>query len=825
MKRRKRAVVTTLLFSILLTVIPVGDNGQSMMQQCTTADSVTGQKSVSASEYLNDTTALTASVITISNADDLRAFKKILQKESMKGKTVVQTEDIALSKYTYRYVDSSLYDHRIGIYDGDTLQCTVDAEGKVHQPLNSDRITSWKACGVTDDFVWTNSDLKTFQGVYQGNHHVISGALFCENSAGLFSSLEGAVVNLRMEHCASIANIMFQAIVVGESSGTVSNCSVSDSVVVSANTNAYTGAIAGFANLNSVISYNTSENNRIMSDGQAAGGIVGQSYVSVRDCLVNGGAVSGENCTGGIVGIVASTEGIFIHGCQSSANISGKYVIGGICGFYAQYTSIEQSAPLTISECTNRGNLTEQAVSDYGVEQHLGGILANAQGAVTITKCHNSGDVLSDQETCNASEVNLGGIMGGIYNPEKWECKISDTDNTGHITGKQHSISRIGGIIADGGWPNLTLQNTANYGKLQYAVNDDYAEAEIGGILGQGCEAEESEKNTWNALQKHVIANSINYGEIQIGSEQNYRAVTVGGLAGKAEADRWQYCYEASGMQIPLYGKDGNGSKKEVFAVSAAQRDGDETVSAISENTSSYAYTVSLLTALNNFVTAQNAAGSKYLTWIQGKNKYPVLYGIMDMAKSGYSVERLIDAESVRPKPSATPTSSPTKTPTANPSVTPSVAPNIRPTANPSVTPSVAPNIRPTAVPTKRPTVVPTKRPATPAKHPCKPTIAPKKYPAPRVKVVRKKTKAGQRYIQVSLRKKQNCYLQFYRKTAKGFRQIKLMNNYLQRGHRKINIAYSRKMKTVTYKIRIYKKVNGRRKYSKFTKVKKMRLS
>ena len=83
MKRRKRAVVTTLLFSILLTVIPVGDNGQSMMQQCAAADTVTGQKSVSACEYLNDTTALAASVITISNADDLRAFKKILQKRSV----------------------------------------------------------------------------------------------------------------------------------------------------------------------------------------------------------------------------------------------------------------------------------------------------------------------------------------------------------------------------------------------------------------------------------------------------------------------------------------------------------------------------------------------------------------------------------------------------------------------------------------------------------------------------------------------------------------------------------------------------------------------
>ena len=63
-------------------------------------------------------------------------------------------------------------------------------------------------------------------------------------------------------------------------------------------------------------------------------------------------------------------------------------------------------------------------MSDYGLKQYLGGIMGDAQGAVTITKCHNSGDVLSDQETCNASEVNLGGIMGGIYNPEKWECKI-----------------------------------------------------------------------------------------------------------------------------------------------------------------------------------------------------------------------------------------------------------------------------------------------------------------------------------------------------------------------------------------------------------------
>ena len=235
--------------------------------------------------------------------------------------------------------------------------------------------------------------------------------------------------------------------------------------------------------------------------------------------------------------------------------------------------------------------------------------------------------------------------------------------------------------------------------------------------------------------------------------------------------------------------------------IDRAQRAGEASAAFISENTASYAHASSLAEALNAYVSAQNGAKGDYLSWLQEDDTYPTLNLTIDLTKSGYSTDRLADGASLLPKPSATPTSSPT--------------------AIPSVKPSMAPNIRPTAVPTKRPTVVPTKRPA---KHPWKPTIAPKKYPAPRVNVVRKKTKAGQRYIQVSLRKKQNCYLQFYRKTAKGFRRIKLMNNYLQRGHRKINIAYSRKMKTVTYKIRIYKKVNGRRKYSKFTKVKKIRL-
>ena len=504
---------------------------------------------------------------------------------------------------------------------------------------------------------------------------------------------------------------------------------------------------------------------------------------------------------------------------------------------------------LQMSECVNEGTVHERSKTSGSMEQYAGGIIGYTLNGITINRCRNAGNISSGEQSCNAASVSVGGILGGGWNDGSCDWIISNTVNTGTLIERQHTISYIGGVVGDGAYPLLRLSNIANFGTLLYTVQDTYAEAAIGGILGRGCEAEQTGSTIWNLLQQHAMTNCVNYGTVQFDSDSkseeqiDYHAVTGGGLSGNAAATAWENCYEASVSALPLFGKEGNGTIMEVHRINRAQRAGEASAAFISENAASYAHTSSLAEALNAYVSAQNGAKGDYLSWLQEDDTYPTLNLTIDLTKIGYSTDRLVDGASLLPKPSATPTSSPTKTPTANPSVMPSVAPNIRPTAvptkrptvvptkrpaaptssptaNPSVMPSVAPNIRPTAVPTKRPTVAPTKRPAAPAK----PTIAPKKYPAPRVKVVRKKTKAGLRYIQVSLRKKQNCYLQFYRKTAKGFRQIKLMNNYLQRGHRKINIAYSRKMKTVTYKIRIYKKVNGRRKYSKFTKVKKMRL-
>ena len=759
---------------------------------------------VSACDYYQNMSTIgkDTSVVTISNADDLRAYIKIMQKVTGFGLTFVQTADIALSDYNFRY-DESL--KRIAVYDEDTLKCTVASDGTAYQPDNSDRRASYAALGMSEDFLWLHGH--DFHGVYQGNHHRISGALL--GGSGIFGNARGAVVNLVLEGCAEIAATDC-ALFAKELQGAIVNCCARNCIIVDVERGYAAWDVGAFASRvteKAVVEQCTSENNQVIAEDICGdnislnvGGIAGSSYGSIRDCRVQGGVVHGSNA-GGVSGLISAGE---VMGCYNSADVYGMCYTGGICGWNAAMTYLQ------MSECVNEGTVHERSKTSGSMEQYAGGIIGYTLNGITINRCRNAGNISSGEQSCNAASVSVGGILGGGWNDGSCDWIISNTVNTGTLIERQHSISYIGGVVGDGAYPLLRLSNIANFGTLLYTVQDTYAEAAIGGILGRGCEAEQTGSTIWNLLQQHAMTNCVNYGTVQFDSDSkseeqiDYHAVTGGGLSGNAAATAWENCYEASVSALPLFGKEGNGTIMEVHRINRAQRAGEASAAFISENAASYAHTSSLAEALNAYVSAQNGAKGDYLSWLQEDDTYPTLNLTLDLTKSGYSTDRLVDGASLLPKPSATPTSSPTKTPTANP----------------SVMPSVAPNIRPTAVPTKRPTVAPTKRPAAPAK----PTIAPKKYPAPRVKVVRKKTKAGLRYIQVSLRKKQNCYLQFYRKTAKGFRQIKLMNNYLQRGHRKINIAYSRKTKTVTYKIRIYKQVNGRRKYSKFTKVKKMRL-
>ena len=136
--------------------------------------------------------------------------------------------------------------------------------------------------------------------------------------------------------------------------------------------------------------------------------------------------------------------------------------------------------------------------------------------------------------------------MGGGWNDGSCDWIISNTVNTGTLIERQHSISYIGGVVGDGAYPLLRLSNIANFGTLLYTVQDTYAEAAIGGILGRGCEAEQTGSTIWNLLQQHAMTNCVNYGTVQFDSDSkseeqiDYHAVTGGGLSGNAAATAWE---------------------------------------------------------------------------------------------------------------------------------------------------------------------------------------------------------------------------------------------------------------------------------------------
>lgn len=464
---------------------------------------------VSACDYYQNMSTIgkDTSVVTISNADDLRAYMKIMQKVTGFGLTFVQTADIALSDYNFRY-DKSL--KRIAVYDGDTLKCTVASDGTAYQPVNSDRSASYAALGMSEDFLWLHGH--DFHGVYQGNHHRISGTLLGESSA-IFGNARGAVVNLVLEGCAEIAATDC-ALFAKELQGAIVNCCARNCIIVDVERGYAARDVGAFASRvteKAVVEQCTSENNQVIAEDICGdninlnvGGIAGSSYGSIRDCRVQGGVVHGS-MAGGVSGLISAGE---IMGCCNSADVYGVYYTGGICGWNAAMTYLQ------MSECVNEGTVHGCSETSGSMKQYAGGIIGYTLNGITINRCRNAGNISSGEQSCNAAPVNVGGILGGGWNDGSCDWIISNTVNTGTLIERQHSISYIGGVVGDGAYPLLRLSNIANFGTLLYTVQDTYAEAAIGGILGRGCEAEQTGSTIWNLLQQHAMTNCVNYGTV-----------------------------------------------------------------------------------------------------------------------------------------------------------------------------------------------------------------------------------------------------------------------------------------------------------------------
>ncbi len=119
---------------------------------------------------------------------------------------------------------------------------------------------------------------------------------------------------------------------VGENSGTVINSHFSGDVTGGS----YVGGLVG-ANFDGAVNASYSSGN-VTCHNTEAGGLVGRSTGTIRDCYTTSSVV-GDEYVGGLVGFNARA----IHDCYSTGRVIGKSQVGGLVGFNSDLSTVHNS--------------------------------------------------------------------------------------------------------------------------------------------------------------------------------------------------------------------------------------------------------------------------------------------------------------------------------------------------------------------------------------------------------------------------------------------------------------------------------------------------
>ncbi len=202
-----------------------------------------------------------------------------------------------------------------------TLDTDIDLTGKDWTPIGTDYDNSYK-------------------GTFDGGGHTITGLTFTTNDkyAGLFGWLNkaGTVKNVVMEGVQITNNHSsgFAGGVVGNSWGTIENCSVSGSV----NGEVYVGGVVGKQTSGSMTGCSSSAT---VKGTVNVGGVAGESWGSMTACYATGNVTleiyPGKDISGG--GVVGFKGGNSVLACYATGNVNskgsstGNVHIGGLFGY------------------------------------------------------------------------------------------------------------------------------------------------------------------------------------------------------------------------------------------------------------------------------------------------------------------------------------------------------------------------------------------------------------------------------------------------------------------------------------------------------------
>jgi hypothetical protein len=278
-----------------------------------------------------------------------------------------------------------------------------------------------------------NSSSAAFKGILDGNGKKITGLWVnrsTTDNVGLFGYTSGA----------TIKNLSIEATTIKgkDNVGGVSGYSESTTI----NAVSFSGKIEGGSNIGGfvgssgdkmVLSSNTSTI-EISASGDYVGGLIGKndagSNLSITDCKVNNGSISGNNHVGGACGGILGSH-------YSSNNISNSYVhavitgaqrVGGFSGSSEDYTHT-----LNLSNCGYIGNIKG--------DSYVGGLIGY------LKKTYH--DLVDSQTCCFAigsitANDYVGGLIGYDYGYYDYNGRNNVTNS--YFSGTVSGTNYVGGI-------------------------------------------------------------------------------------------------------------------------------------------------------------------------------------------------------------------------------------------------------------------------------------------------------------------------------------------------------------------------------------------
>lgn len=278
---------------------------------------------------------------------------------------------------------------------------------------------------------------------------------------------------------------------------------------------------------------------------QYVGGIAGMNLGTIRNCR-NQGVLNGRMHVGGIAGRVGKT-GRF-EDCVNEApiNVEGGGYVGGIA---------PQTAGSGLSYIIRCGNTASLRAKGY-----VGGIIGAITNGCTVDSCYNTGSITSFSSTGYA----VGGIIGQMQSNATYPSSLSNSWNSGAISGESSSVGGVAGKVTGG----QVVADCHNTGKITVKIADETNTSlnGVGGVFGSCCA---TATRIWNsgdiesnmpsaagvigtgAMPIARISHAVNFGNVTVTRTLPDKGYCAGGIWGGYGPASLSECYNYGAITAP----------------------------------------------------------------------------------------------------------------------------------------------------------------------------------------------------------------------------------------------------------------------------------